>query len=225
MDNMIVSSGIGKCYGTGKEEFWALKDVSLEIPKGTLTILKGKSGSGKTTLLNILSTLDTPSTGSILFEGRDIIALSDAERTKLRRTEVGFVFQSIDLIPMMTALENVEFALRMAGQKNDRKARAMECLKRVGLSQRAAHLVQELSGGEQQRVAIARAIAHMPKVLFADEPTGALDTNSGISVVQLFKKLVEEEGVTVVMTTHDPGLMEFGDRVYELEGGMLVHGE
>ena len=126
---------------------------------------------------------------------------------------------------MMTALENVEFALRMTKYKGDLSARAMECLKLVGLSQRAYHLPQELSGGEQQRVAIARAIAHRPKVLFTDEPTGALDTVTGLTVVKIFKELTSQEGVTIVMTTHDVGLMELGDKVYELEGGELIHGE
>ena len=143
----------------------------------------------------------------------------------LRRKRVGFVFQSIALIPMMTAYENVDFALRMAGCKGDRKERVMECLHLVGLANRADHMPQELSGREQQRIAIARAIAHRPEVIFADEPTGALDTMTGLAVVKIFRELTEKEGVTIVMTTHDVGLMEFGDQVYELEGGRLVHEE
>ena len=143
----------------------------------------------------------------------------------LRRMQIGFVFQSVALLPMMTAFENVEYALRLTNYKGDRTARAMECLKLVGLAQRMNHMPQELSGGEQQRVAIARAIAHSPKVLFADEPTGALDTVTGLQVVKIFKELTEKEGVTVVMTTHDTGLMEIGDVVYELEDGEVVHGE
>jgi len=126
---------------------------------------------------------------------------------------------------MMTALENVEFSLRLVGYKGDRKARAMECLRLVGLAQRAGHMPQEMSGGEQQRVAVARAIAHKPKVLFADEPTGALDTNTGLQVVKIFKDLCATEGITIVMTTHDTGLMDIGDAVYELEDGEMVHAD
>ena len=161
----------------------------------------------------------------MILDGRKITALSDRERTALRRTQVGYVFQSVALIPMMTALENVEFALRLTRwPARARRDRALECLKLVGLAQRAGHLPQELSGGEQQRVAVARAFAHRPKVLFADEPTGALDTNTGLQVVKIFRDLCAQEGVTVVMTTHDPNLMEIGDAVYELEDGELVHG-
>ena len=151
--------------------------------------------------------------------------MDEKGRTALRRMQVGFVFQSVALLPMMTAFENVEYALRLTNYKGDRKARAIECLKLVGLSQRMNHMPQELSGGEQQRVAIARALAHSPKVSFADEPTGALDTVTGLQVVKIFKELTEKEGVTIVMTTHDTGLMEIGDVVYELEDGEVVHGE
>ena len=176
--------------------------------------------------MNILGALDAPTEGSVLFDGQDIVALDDHARTKLRRERVGFVFQSVALIPMMTALENVEYALRLARYKGDRRERALECLRLVGLSARQKHMPQELSGGEQQRVAIARAIAHRPRVIFADEPTGELDTVTGLQVVKIFKDLTAQEGVTIVMTTHDVGLMEIGDAVYELEGGEVVsHGE
>lgn len=215
---------VSRCFKTQGGDFWALKDVSLEIPQGKLTILRGRSGSGKTTLLNILSALDQPTEGSVWFQEKQLEKMDEKSRTKLRRNEIGFVFQSVALVPMMTALENVDFALRMAKYPGDRTKRAMECLKMVGMAQRADHMPQELSGGEQQRVAIARAIAHQPKILFTDEPTGALDTMMGLTVVKLFKELTEQEGVTIVMTTHDVGLMELGDRVYELEGGELIHG-
>ena len=201
----------------------ALKGVDLCAPTGKLTILKGRSGSGKTTLLNILSALDEPTGGTILLGGKDITGMSENARAKLRRKDVGYVFQSVALIPMMTALENVEFSLRLVNYKGDRKARAMECLRLVGLAQRAGHMPQEMSGGEQQRVAVARAIAHKPKVLFADEPTGALDTNTGLQVVKIFKDLCAQEGITIVMTTHDMGLMDIGDAVYELEDGEMVN--
>ena len=148
--------------------------------------------------------------------------MSEKERGLLRRRKIGFVFQSVALVPMMTAYENVEFALRLAKYKGSRRERVEECLKMVGLGSRLAHLPQELSGGEQQRVAIARAIAHRPEVLFADEPTAELDTNTGLQVVKIFKELAASEGVTIVMTTHDTGLMEIGDVVYQLEDGEFV---
>ncbi len=225
MENIIVAKNVDRIFHTPSGDFQALKDINVEIPAGKLTILRGRSGSGKTTLMNILGALDKPTGGSVLLEDKDIVQLDENARSKLRRNDIGFVFQSVALIPMMTALENVEFALRMTKYKGDLSARAMECLKLVGLSQRAYHLPQELSGGEQQRVAIARAIAHRPKVLFTDEPTGALDTVTGLTVVKIFKELTSQEGVTIVMTTHDVGLMELGDKVYELEGGELIHGE
>jgi putative ABC transport system ATP-binding protein len=197
----------------------ALRDVSVEIPRGKLTILKGRSGSGKTTLMNILCGLDQPTEGKVLLEGKEVSLLTDRERTRLRRTEIGFVFQSVALIPIMTAAENVEYALRLAGWQGDRKARVKECLEMVGLGKRMSHLPSEMSGGEQQRVAIARAIAHGPKLVFADEPTGELDTNTALQVVKIFKGLNETMGVTILMTTHDKGFMEIGDRVYSLENG------
>ena len=226
MQEMLQAKGVSRAFpAPGGGEFWALRGIDLSAPAGKLTILKGRSGSGKTTLLNILAALDPPTAGEVILDGREITALSDRERTALRRTQVGYVFQSVALIPMMTALENVEFALRLTRwPARARRDRALECLKLVGLAQRAGHLPQELSGGEQQRVAVARAFAHRPKVLFADEPTGALDTNTGLQVVKIFRDLCAQEGVTVVMTTHDPNLMEIGDAVYELEDGELVHG-
>ena len=224
MKSIMRAEHVSRCFKTQGGDFWALKDVSLEIPQEKLTILRGRSGSGKTTLLNILSALDQPTEGSVWFQEKQLEKMDEKSRTKLRRNEIGFVFQSVALVPMMTALENVDFALRMAKYPGDRTKRAMECLKMVGMAQRADHMPQELSGGEQQRVAIARALAHQPKILFTDEPTGALDTMMGLTVVKLFKELTEQEGVTIVMTTHDVGLMELGDRVYELEGGELIHG-
>ena len=226
MQEMLQAKGVSRAFpAPGGGEFWALRGIDLSAPAGKLTILKGRSGSGKTTLLNILSALDPPTAGEVILDGRKITALSDRERTALRRTQVGYVFQSVALIPMMTALETVEFALRRTRwPARARRDRALECLKLVGLAQRAGHLPQELSGGEQQRVAVARAFAHRPKVLFADEPTGALDTNTGLQVVKIFRDLCAQEGVTVVMTTHDPNLMDIGAAVFELEAGELVHG-
>ena len=226
MQHMLTAKGVGRAFPVaGGEEFWALKDIDLDAPAGRLTILKGRSGSGKTTLLNILSALDEPTRGSVWLDGREVTKMGEDARARLRRTQVGYVFQSVALIPMMTALENVEFALRLVKYKGDRQARALECLKLVGLAQRAGHMPQEMSGGEQQRVAVARAIAHNPKVLFADEPTGALDTMTGLQVVKILKDLCASEGITIVMTTHDTGLMDIGDAVYELEDGEMIHAE
>ncbi|NLG25080.1 MAG: ABC transporter ATP-binding protein [Clostridiales bacterium] len=223
MQAMLQAMQVRRGFPTpGGEVFWALKGIDLEAPKGKLTILRGRSGSGKTTLLNILGALDEPSSGTVYLGGQDIGKLGERGRCHLRRKAIGFVFQSVALIPMMSAQENVEFALRMARYRGDRAARAAECLRMVGLGQRGGHMPQELSGGEQQRVAIARAIAHRPDVLFADEPTGELDTNTGLQVVKIFKELASAEGVTIVMTTHDVGLMEIGDQVYELEDGEVV---
>ena len=223
--NILLAKGIKKAYPLpGGGDFMALNGVDVEIPRGGLTILKGRSGSGKTTLMNIMSGLDLPTEGEILFDGQTVSALSDAERTLLRRKQLGFVFQSVALIPIMTAEENVDYALRLAGWKGDRKARARACLEMVGLGGRMAHLPNEMSGGEQQRVAIARAIAHQPRLVFADEPTGELDTNTALQVVKIFKELNRSQGVTIVMTTHDKGFMEIGDRVYQLENGEIVHG-
>lgn len=222
MQNIIETKNVTRCFKTSGGELWALKGVDIDIPKGQLTILKGRSGSGKTTLLNILGALDQPTDGLVLYNGQDIAKFDEKQASTLRRTQIGFVFQSVALIPMMSAFENVEYALRLSGYPGDREARAVECLKLVGLSQRMNHLPSELSGGEQQRVAIARAIAHKPQIIFADEPTAELDTLTGLQVVKIFKELTLKEGVTVVMTTHDVGLMELGDKVYALEDGEVA---
>ena len=220
---MILVENVSRAFPIpGNEPFYALKNVSLHVPRGGVTILKGRSGSGKTTLMNILGALDTPTDGRVIFDGKEISKLSDAQRNRLRRNRIGFVFQSVALIPMMTALENVEFALRLSGYKGDRTKRATECLRLVGLEKRVKHMPQELSGGEQQRVAIARAIAHKPAVLFADEPTAELDTNTGLQVMHIFKELSRESGITIVMTTHDMDLAQAGDCVYALKDGEII---
>ncbi len=229
MDNgsteyIIETHDIVQSFPVSGGEFVALNNINIKIPSGKMTILKGRSGSGKTTLMNLLGALDRPKSGCILFKGNDIVAMSEKERENIRKKEVGFVFQSVALIPMMTAYENVEFALRLAGYKGNRKERTLQCLNLVGLSKRANHMPQELSGGEQQRVAIARAIAHKPGIIFADEPTAELDSGTSIQVVKIFKALVANEGVTVVMTTHDTGLMGASDCIYELEDGEIVEG-
>ncbi len=208
----------------GEEDFYALKKVNVHIEKSRLTVLVGKSGSGKTTLMNILGALDPPTEGKVLFEGQDIAQLPETERCRLRRKKVGYVFQSVALIPLMTALENVAFALRLAGEKRGLEDRALECLRLVGLEKRAGHLPQELSGGEQQRVAIARAMAHRPSILFADEPTAELDSGTALQVAHIFRDLTDKEGITVVMTTHDRELATIGDKIYALEDGEIIAG-
>lgn len=223
--NMIEARNITRMFPVGDGEFYALKHVDIDIPAGKLTILKGRSGSGKTTLMNILSTLDVPTEGDVSFDGQMYSEIDNKEKEQLRRKEIGFVFQAVALIPIMNAYENVDFAMRLAEPELSSKEvdeRIKETLALVGMEERMRHMPGQMSGGEQQRVAIARAVAHRPKVVFADEPTGALDTESGLRVMQLFRNLIEKEGVTIVMTTHDPNLMELGDVVYELEDGEII---
>lgn len=229
MENAIIAQNIKRYFKAGDgTTVHALDGVSMEIKKGTLAILKGRSGSGKTTLLNILSALDMPTEGSVQFLDKNLEQMTEKDREMLRRYEMGFVFQSIALIPTMTAYENVEFALRLAktnvinANTENTQDRVSELLERVGLSKRMDHMPDQLSGGEQQRVAIARAVAHHPKVVFADEPTGALDTAAGFEVMRLFRELIDDEGITIVMTTHDPNLMELGDEVFELSDGIVI---
>ena len=209
--NMITARGIKRCFTVGNgEPFYALKGIDLDIPEGKLAILKGRSGSGKTTLLNILSALDEATEGQVIIEDHDLSEMAVPEREKLRRYDIGFVFQSVALIPIMNAYENVDFGLRLAEYEGNRDSRIREVLEMVGLSSRMFHMPNQMSGGEQQRVAIA------------DEPTGALDTASGLNVMKLFKDLVAKEGITIVMTTHDPNLMELGDVVFEIEDGEII---
>lgn len=223
MGIIIRVVNLNRSFGTGSAKVDVLKNIQLSFEEGKLTILRGRSGSGKTTLLNLLSALDLPSSGEIFFRNEDITKLSDRKRDELRRKQYAFVFQSVALIGNMTAYENVDFALRVAGYPvKDRDKRVLESLDRVGLASRMKHRVHELSGGEQQRVAIARAISAKPSIIFADEPTAELDSNMGEQVMHLFKKLVETEKITIVMTTHDPHLMKSADVVYQLEDGVVT---
>lgn len=224
MSGIISTKNLSRTFKTGVEEVHAIKNVNIEIHPNTLTILRGRSGSGKTTLINMLGAMDMPTEGEIYFDGVDITQISQKERDELRRKNIGFVFQSGALITNMSAYENVEFGLRVAeSDSKERSKRVEECLELVDLTKRMKHFPYEMSGGECQRVAIARAIAHKPRVIFADEPTAALDTNMGLQVVKAFKDLVEKEGVTVVMTTHDPSMMEIADCVYTLQDGEIVN--
>ena len=222
--NVIEAKNVNRIFSVAGKDFQALKEIHLTIPQGTLAILKGRSGSGKTTLLNILGALDKPTSGQVFIDGKDVCRMSAYKREKLRRRQMGFVFQAVSLIPTMNAFQNVEFSMRMAGVRGKRSERVEECLKMVGLGSRMKHMPAEMSGGEQQRVAIARALAHRPRIIFADEPTAELDSAMGAEVVRLFKEMCEKEQVTIVMTTHDVGLMSAGDEIIELENGQMAGG-
>ena len=222
MNDIIKVKNVNRIFPVAGGTFQALSDVTVSIKEGGLTVLRGRSGSGKTTLLNIIGALDKPSSGSVEIDGRSIEKLSEKEREILRRTQIGFVFQSVSLIPTMNAFQNVEFSMRLAGIKEGRAERAEECLRMVGLEKRMNHMPAEMSGGEQQRVAIARAIAHRPKILLADEPTAELDSTMAAEMAKLFRMLTEKEKITVVMTTHDTEMMTAGDSIIELENGQLV---
>jgi putative ABC transport system ATP-binding protein len=221
--NIIEASGLSREFKVGLNTIEALKNVDINIVHNKLAILKGRSGSGKTTLINLLGMLDTPTRGKIIFEGIDISTLKEKERDEMRRTQMGYVFQSVALISLMTAYENVEFALRVAGFKaKERNERVLECLSAVGLENRMKHRVHELSGGEQQRVAIARSIAHRPSIIFADEPTAELDTVMSKHIVDIFQSIVDKGETTIIMTTHDIALTEMANKVYTLGDGEII---
>lgn len=222
MEHIIEVRQVNRIFPVAGGSFQALFDITLGIEEGALTILRGRSGSGKTTLLNIIGALDMPTSGSVSIDGREIQKLTEREREDIRRTQMGFVFQSVSLIPTMNAFQNVEFSMRLAGIKEGREERAEECLRMVGLENRMRHMPAEMSGGEQQRVAIARAVAHRPRILLADEPTAELDSRLAAEVAGLFRELAKREQVTVLMTTHDTGLLADGDRIVELDNGRLV---
>lgn len=226
-DCLIQVCGVNRIFPVPGGEFQALKDINVEIMRNTLTILKGRSGSGKTTLMNIIGALDNPTTGTVAIDGRVVGNMSDLARENLRRKDMGFVFQAVSLMPTMNAFQNVEFSMRLAGIKpgRERDKRVEECLKLVGLGSRMHHMPAEMSGGEQQRVAIARAIAHRPKLILADEPTAELDSAMAAKVTQLFLEMTRKEGITILMTTHDVGLMDAGDMIIELNAGEQVHSE
>ena len=223
MSSLIKMENVTRLFKVGSEVIYAVNNISLTIKPNSLTLLQGPSGSGKTTLLNLFGALDYPSEGKIYFRDENIAELPEEKRDALRRDEFGFVFQSVALISLMTAIENVDFRLRVSGYPAEKRlSRAEKCLSLVNLKQRMIHRPQELSGGEQQRVAIARAIANKPSIIFADEPTGELDTHSGLQVVKIFKDLIEKEGVTVIMTSHDPNMADLADNVLEMEDGRLI---
>jgi len=219
---IISVLGVSRIYRVGNTKVSALREINLDVPKGVLAALKGRSGSGKTTLLNLVGGLDQPTSGIISLFGKPLSRMSANEITDLRRRRIGFVFQSFAIMPMFSALENVELMLRIAGVWRGRRQRAMRSLEIVGLASWAHHRPWELSGGQQQRVAIARALATHPDLLLADEPTGELDSATGRQIYALFRYIVAHEGVTVVMATHDPVIEEYAHIVYELGDGQVI---
>src|SRR5438270_1788290 len=213
---------VSRTYKTGGGDVHALVEVDMVVEHGEFIAIEGPSGSGKTTLLQLLGALDRPTGGEILFEGRELARLGDGELAKLRLKTIGFIFQQFNLIPTLTAAENVEVALAPNGLDGDaRRARAQELLQSVGLGGRANHLPSQLSGGEQQRVAIARALANKPHVLLADEPTGNLDTATGEEIMALLQGLSTEGGHTVVLITHDVEIAAHAPRVIRMQDGRL----
>ncbi|MFB0559429.1 MAG: ABC transporter ATP-binding protein [Dehalococcoidales bacterium] len=217
---MIKLQDITKVYSIGKRELEALKGINLNIEKGELVAIMGPSGSGKTTLLNILGCLDKPTSGKYYFEGREVSRLNSGELARIRGQKVGFIFQTFNLLSRLTALSNVELGMTYAGGV-DRK-RAIEALARVGLSERVKHRPVELSGGEQQRVAIARALVKNPSLFLADEPTGQLDSHSGEEIISILTSLHAEQGITVLLVTHDANIAHNCQRIIQLKDGEIV---
>ena len=222
-DTMIELRGVAKTFWRGKEKLEVLKDLDLDVPKGSFEALMGPSGSGKTTLLNLVAGLDRPSTGSIGVGGKDIAKMSDGELARWRSQNIGFVFQHFNLIPVLTALENVELPLLLTKLGSaERKKRAQTALRVVGLEDRMDHRPAQLSGGQEQRVGIARAIVHDPAIIVADEPTGELDRQSADEVLQLLEKLNSEFEKTILMVTHDPAAAERAKIIRKLDKGALL---
>lgn len=219
---MIESRGVTRVYTSGPVEVAALKDIDLFISSGEMVAIMGPSGCGKTTLLNCLSGLDEVTSGEVVVEGTSLAKMSDADRTRYRARRMGFIFQAFNLLPVFSAVENAELPMLLVGQKaREARRRSMEALEIVGLSPRARHRPAELSGGEQQRVAIARAIAHRPAVLWADEPTGNLDTENASMIIDLLVRLNRETGLTIVMVTHDPGIGGRANRIVTMRDGRI----
>jgi putative ABC transport system ATP-binding protein len=218
---MLIARQVTREYKSGDLNLAVLRDVSFEIPQGGFVAIVGPSGSGKTTLLGLLAGLDTPTHGEVILDGHDLTKMSENARAKLRGEKVGFVFQSFQLIPTLTAQENIQVPLELQG--DDRaEERARDLLQRVGLGERGHHFPMQLSGGEQQRVAIARAFSNSPRILFADEPTGNLDANTGAKVFELLESLNRESGSTIVLVTHDSNLAARAARTIRLADGRIA---
>lgn len=222
----VVARGLRKTYRLGSSVVRALDGLDLVVERGEFVAIMGRSGSGKSTLLHVLGGLDRPDEGQVVIEGQDITRLSNGQVTRLRREKVGFVFQEFNLVPTLTALENVELPLRYAGvSRGERRRRAAEALAMVGLEERLHHRPSQLSGGEQQRVAIARALVNRPAVVLADEPTGELDSQTAMQVVDLMRGLARELGQTFVIVTHDPAVGERCQRIIRMNDGRIISDE
>ena len=219
---VVVASDVSRRYGAGDAAVDALVDVSTGFERNRFTAIMGPSGSGKSTLMHILAGLDKPTAGTVLLDGEEITSLDDGELTKLRRDKLGFVFQFFNLLPVLTAEENLVLPLSIAGRKPD-KQWLDQLVRTVGLEDRRTHRPSELSGGQQQRVAVARALVSKPAVVFADEPTGNLDSKASADVLRLLRQAVDEFGQTVIMVTHDPGAAAHADRLITLRDGRIVH--
>jgi putative ABC transport system ATP-binding protein len=221
MQERVSVEHVGKVYRLGRVDVTALDDVSLKVEAGEFVAIAGPSGSGKTTLLNLIGCLDTPTTGAIAIDGEAVGALSAARRADLRARKLGFVFQTFNLIPVLTAWENVEYPLLIKGRGGDARALVGDALAQVGLGERARHRPPELSGGQQQRVAIARALVGAPALVLADEPTANLDGATGRDIIDLMRRLNRERRTTFLFSTHDPRIMSAADRVLEISDGRL----
>jgi putative ABC transport system ATP-binding protein len=217
---MIQLQEITKVYPMGKRELTVLREVTLNIEHGELVAIMGPSGSGKSTMLNLIGCLDIPTSGSYYLDGREVSRLSSGELAGIRGQKIGFIFQTFNLLPRMSALANVELGMRYAGGVD--RQRAMEALTKVGLSDRASHRPTELSGGEQQRVAIARALVKNPPLILADEPTGNLDSRSGQEIISILTALHAEQGITLLMVTHDANIAHQCQRIIHLKDGQVV---
>jgi putative ABC transport system ATP-binding protein len=218
---VVSAAGITRRYGAGETAVDALRGVSLQVGRGQLVAVMGPSGSGKSTLMHILAGLDRPTSGTVAIDGTEITALDDSDLTKLRRNHIGFIFQFFNLLPMLTAEENITLPLTIAGEKIDRTWVA-QLVESVGLKDRLTHRPSELSGGQQQRVAIARALITKPTVVFADEPTGNLDSKTGGEILELLRQAVQDSGQTTVMVTHDARSASIADRILFLADGNIV---
>jgi putative ABC transport system ATP-binding protein len=218
---VVAAHDLARRFGEGESAVDALRGVSLEVPRGQLTAVMGPSGSGKSTLMHILAGLDAPTSGRVEIDGRDITGMDDRELTLLRREHIGFIFQFFNLLPMLTAQENLTLPLGIAGETPDREW-VEELVARIGLADRRTHRPSELSGGQQQRVAIGRALVSKPTVLFADEPTGNLDSATSEEILELLRDSVSAYGQTTVMVTHDPEAAAIADRVLFLDDGLIV---
>ena len=221
-ESLIATEDLSRIFGSGETAVTAVNAVNLEVPQGKLMAVVGRSGSGKTTLLNLLSGLDRPTNGKVIFQGRDLTTFSESDLVELRRHKIGFVFQSFGLMPLLSAQENVELPLHISGVSwRERRRRAMASLDLVGLGSRARHRPYELSGGEQQRVSIARALVTGPEAIFADEPTGELDTTTALSIGSILKDVVKESKATIIIATHDLTLAGICDSVIQIADGAL----